>query len=127
MKRLIVVAFALALAACAITPKAAVSTAARAADTIGAPAPANLADQTTLDEGALLRLERIYKAIRTAAEMAVDTGMIRGAMATRIADADNFAFGKLRLARAAYDTGNAASYTQALREAEPAIAAIWGN
>lgn len=124
--RFLALSCALLLASCGGV-QTAINSAATVADAAGAPAPVTIDDKTTLDETALLRLERLYKAARTAVEMAVDAGVIRGALATRIAAADTFAFSKLRLARAAYDTGNAASYAQALREAEPAIAAIWGK
>jgi len=129
MKRLLIAALALALAACtggnlAFTGPAAVAGAAEAASL---PAPGAVADETTVDEQALLRLELAYKAVRTAVEAAVDVGVISGPVAARIAVADNKAFHWLSLARSAYDTGNAASYRNALTQAEAAIGAIWGD
>jgi hypothetical protein len=128
MKRLLVAALALCLAACTGGQiNSAGTVAAGAADAAGLPAPATVADKTTLDEEGLLRLERLYKATRTAVEMAVDAGVIHGAVASRIAAADNKAFHLLGLARSAYDTGNAATYTAAVAQAQAAISDIWGD
>lgn len=88
------------------------------------PSPAAAADQTTLDEQALLAVELAYKAARTAAELAVDAGVLKGEAATRVAVLDNQAFLAVTLARSAYKTGNAQSYKDALGEAQKAVAAL---
>lgn len=129
MKRLLIAVLALALAACtggnlASTGPAAI---AGAADGAGLPAPATIADQTTLDEESLLRVERLYKALRTALEMGVDTGLIRGAFAAQIGEGDRKAFALLGAARTAYDTGNAATYRDAVAKAEAAILNLLGD
>jgi len=101
MKRLIIATLAHALAACG--PFTATGDGIRTAGTIaagvtdaaGVPAPATVADLTTADEQAMLRLERVYKAARSTVELAVDSGLVRGKLASTIAAGDRFAFQKL--------------------------------
>ncbi len=87
-------------------------------------APVGVADQNTLDERGALAVELAYQAANRAAEALVDGGLIEGASATRVAELDRKAFAAVQAARRAYDTGNAASYTDALREARSEIAAL---
>lgn len=68
--------------------------------------PVPILQRTTADERALLATELAYKVGRTAVETAVDAGLVKGPLAARIATADREAYRLLRLARAAYDTGN---------------------
>jgi hypothetical protein len=85
--------------------------------------PAAVAESTVLDEQGALGVELAYKALRTALELAVDTGALRGEAATRAAALDNRAYGAVFAARAAYRAGNATSYAQAVTDARAAITA----
>lgn len=87
-------------------------------------APVVAADKTVLDEKAALGAELAYQAARTAAELAVDAGLIKGETARKVADADNRAYRALGAARAAYRAGNASSYSAALDEARAAVSEI---
>lgn len=132
MKRLIIATLAHALAACG--PFTATGDGIRTAGTIaagvtdaaGVPAPATVADLTTADEQAMLRLERVYKAARSTVELAVDSGLVRGKLASTIAAGDRFAFQKLGALRALYDAGNASSFRAALPEVEKAVTNMIG-
>lgn len=83
--------------------------------------PGQVAQQTVLDEQGALGVELAYKAFRTALEVAVDAGVLKGANATKAATLDNRAYAAVQAARAAYRAGNAASYAQAVTEARAAI------
>lgn len=83
--------------------------------------PGQVADQTVLDEQAALGVELAYKAFRTALEVAVDAGLLRGQRAAQAATLDNRAYEAVQAARAAYRSGNAASYAQAVTNARAAI------
>jgi hypothetical protein len=91
---------------------------------VGVPPPATVADKTVLDEQGILACELAYKAARIAVETGVDAGLIKGQAATRFASLDNRAYAALGVARAAYRTGNAASYAEALRQAQTAISGL---
>lgn len=134
MRMILCAALALTLTACGglgNTINSAAPVAATVADAAGVPAPATIADRTVLDEQALLAVELAYKAERLAIETAVDAGLIKGDRANMLAGLDNRAFLAVTSARAAYSTGNAASYREALTEAaaavSAAVAAIKGN
>lgn len=88
------------------------------------PPPAAVADATTLDEQAALGVELAYQAARTAAEVAVDAGLIKGATASRLAQLDRQAFLAVTVVRQAYRTGNADSYGSALADARQTITAL---
>lgn len=115
--RKLVIASALALSACTTIP--------------APPPPATIADTTTLDETGAIGVEVAYKAFRTAMELAVDAGMLKGATALRVRDLDNRAYALVSAARAAYRAGNAATYSAAVDEAlsviTSATAAIAGS
>lgn len=85
--------------------------------------PGAVASQTMLDEQGALGVELAYKALRTALEVAVDAGVLKGANATKAAALDNRAYAAVQAARAAYRAGNAASYAQAVTDARAAISA----
>lgn len=106
--RKLILAAALALSACTTLPTV-------------PPAPVVVADKTTLDESGALGVEVAYKAFRTAMEMAVDAGLLKGAAAERVKGLDNRAYALVGAARAAYRAGNALSYRQAVDEALAAI------
>lgn len=82
------------------------------------PAPASAADQTVLDEKALLALELSYKASRLTAEEALEARLVSPALARKLRAANRNANAVLIRARAAYDAANAQSYAAALDEAE---------
>lgn len=84
--------------------------------------PAAVANETALDERAAIGAELAYEAFRTAAELAVDAGLLRGETASRVAALDNRAYQALAVARAAYDAGNAETYASALGNANSAVA-----
>lgn len=122
--RLILIAACLALAGCAAPLTTGAGIAASTADAVGVAPPAALADQTTLDEQGMLAAELAYKAARIAVETGVDAGLIKGETASRIAALDSTAYAALGAARSAYRAGNAASYKNALREAQAAISGL---
>jgi hypothetical protein len=127
MKKLLipVLAMALGLAGCGITPTSVASAGAVAADTVGAPAPSTVANKTVLDEKAAIGLETAYTVAAKAATTLIRAKVITDpATIKRIGDLDNQAFLALAAVRAAYRTGNATSYVQAFNEANVAIAAI---
>lgn len=101
---------------------AALSACALPAAPAGIPAaPVEVADKTVLDERAAFGVELAYEAFRSAVELGVDAGLIKGARATALANLDSRAYQALLVARAAYDAGNAESYSSALSNAREAI------
>lgn len=86
--------------------------------------PADMADRTTLDERAALSVEAAYAAARATAELAADAGWVNGDTASRLLAADERAYAAVQAVRAAYDAGNAASYSDLARQALPAIAGL---
>lgn len=86
------------------------------------PAPVAAANQTVLDEQAALSVELAYKAARTAIEIAVDAGAIKGERAKKFADLDNKAYAAVGIVRSAYRAGNATDYATGLSQARLAIA-----
>jgi len=91
------------------------------ADALGVPAPAAAANSTVLDEALALKVEAAYKASRSAMELAVDSGRLRGANATTAAAIDNRIYAGVQATRAAYRAGNADRYTTAAAEALNAV------
>lgn len=89
-----------------------------------APPPAVIADATTVDERGSLAIEVAWRAAGAALEAAVDSGRLTGAAAAKADRIDAQAARFVGLARAAYDTGNAADYQSALRQAKPLIAEL---
>lgn len=127
MIRFIAALAALSLTACSPTAgnvQSASSAAATVADAAGAPAPASVADKSVLDEQALTAIELAYKLARTAGELAVDAGLIKGERARQLITLDNQAYLAVTVARSAYSTANASSYRDALDSANAAVAAI---
>lgn len=86
-------------------------------------APVEVADKTTLDESGARGAELSYKAFRTALEMAVDYGVLKGAAAEKAAKLDNDAYSLVLVARAAYRAGNARNYKEAVDAALAAVGA----
>ena len=95
------------------------------------PTPVSFADRTALDEQAALSIENGYKLFRTAVELGVDTGVIKGAFALRVARADTVAYNALLVVRQAYKTGNSSDFLAAARSAnialEQALAIVKGR
>jgi hypothetical protein len=114
MKKLLFVALAAsALAGCASLPASIPS------------GPAPIADRTELDERALVGFEAAYKAARSLAEVAADSGQVDAARAAKIAAVDTALYVALGKARAAYDAANAATYRDALAEIAPLAAQLF--
>jgi hypothetical protein len=86
--------------------------------------PVAAANQTVLDEQGAIGVELAYKAARTAMEIAVDSGFIKGQDAVRAAELDNKAFVAVTGVRAAYRAGNASNYGVALAEGRAAVSAM---
>ena len=87
------------------------------------PPPATVANATVLDEQVGQGVELAYAAFRIALEVAVDTGRLKGAAATRAAALDNRAFAATQAVQAAYRAGNSDGYLAAAKEARAAITA----
>jgi uncharacterized protein YceK len=97
----------------------------------GVPAPATLAGHTTADEQAMKSAELIYKTWRTAAEIGVDAGVIKGERAAKVAEIDNRLYAALKSARAAYRAFNSTDLTKAIENlndvADEAQSAVKGS
>jgi hypothetical protein len=76
-----------------------------------APAPAVNARGTLADDKALLALETSFRIAVTVTEQAVDAGELTGAKAAAARSALNRSYRALKMARAAYDAGDATTYT----------------
>lgn len=86
--------------------------------------PRDVADQTILDERAALAVELAYRAAGTALEIAVDAGALTGENAAAAARLENRAYTAVLAVRAAYDTGNASTYAEAVDSAQRAVSAV---
>lgn len=86
--------------------------------------PVTAANQTVIDEQGAIGVELAYKAARTALEIAVDSGLLKGERAARAADLDNQAFAAVTGVRAAYRAGNSSNYGVALAESRAAVTAM---
>lgn len=123
MKRAILVAMAsLSMVACTTVPT----------HVVGVPtSPVVVADKTILDEKVGIAVETAYKAFRLAVELAVDSGVLKGDKAAKIAAIDNRAYAFTLATQRAYNAGNSASYisasTEALAAIKDGIAAMKGN
>ena len=93
------------------------------ADAAKVPPPATVANKTALDEQLGRGVELAYKAFRLLMEARVDSGKLTGAKAVAVADLDNKAFKATQAVQAAYRTANAVSYSDAVKQANAAIAA----
>lgn len=85
--------------------------------------PAAVCDRTLLDEQAGTGVELGYKAWRVGMELAVDSGKLHGAAATKIAAIDNQLFAGTVAVQTAYKACNAASYKQAISSAQATLVA----
>ncbi len=95
------------------------------------PTPAEFAGRTAVDEQVAVSIENGYKLFRTAVELGVDTGVIKGAFALRVAKADQVAYNAVLVVRQAYKTGNSSDFLAASRSAnialEQALAIVKGR
>lgn len=82
------------------------------------PAPVTVANHTKLDEQAALAVELAYQA---SAQALLATG---AAKRPEVKAADNRAYAAVKAVRAAYDAGNASSYTAAVESARGAVSAL---
>jgi hypothetical protein len=108
-KILLILGAALALSACNPTAAGPVST------------PAEVSNRTAMDEQAAVSVELAYKAFRTALELAVDAGVLKGDNAVKAAKADQTAYNAILVMRAAYKTANSEDYLNAARSAKIAV------
>jgi hypothetical protein len=83
--------------------------------------PSVVCDRTTIDEQAGTAVELGYALFRTAGELAVDTGKLKGAAATKVRALDNQLFAATVAVQNAYATCNAASYKAAIASANAAL------
>lgn len=83
--------------------------------------PAQISQRTIVDEQAVVSVHLAYKTFRLAAEVAVDAGIVKGALAKRLADVDNKAYSAVVLVDKAYATGNASDLQVALANANALI------
>lgn len=116
MKRFLLAAIALSLSACVTAGPVGSTT------PTSVLAPVTYADRTAVDEQVGVGIELGYKAFRTALELGVDTGVIKGANAVRAKAADATAYRAVQVFRQAYDTANASDLLLAARSANIAIA-----
>ena len=125
MKRLLVAAVALALAACTTgeAVRSAGSIAASAADAAGVPVPATT---SALDEKALTLAAKAVDAAALSASALVHAGVILPGSpgALRLAGALDTARDGVNAAALAREAGNATTYSAALDKAAAALAAI---
>lgn len=94
---------ALPLAACDTLPAGGIPT-----------SPSAVCSKTIVDEQAAVGAEVAYKTFRLAAELGVNTGAIKGATATKVAELDNRLYLYLQTAEHAYETCNSADLGAAL-------------
>ena len=80
--------------------------------------PAEIANTTILDEKAAIAIETGYKAFRTAVEIAVDSGQLKGDKAARVADINRKINAAVIRVEQAYKAANSTSYTAAVLEAK---------
>ena len=113
MKLLLTIVAALSLTGCTL---------AQASGPLGIPVPVEYANRTAVDEQVGVGIENGYKAFRTAVELAVDTGFLKGERAATVQRANRCAYAAVNVYRQAYKTANAADLLLAARSANIAIA-----
>lgn len=112
MMKLLLLAAALSLSACATVPSLPAS-------------PATVADKTLLDEKVGTLATNTYTAAATAAKFSIQLGLIRDpAMIRQIGVLDNRAFAAVEALRGAYLSGNATTYAAAIDRANGAVTAF---
>lgn len=94
-----------------------------AAGIAGLPAsPAAVCDRSTMDESGGQLVELGYRLFRTAGELGVDTGVIKGARATQVRKLDMTLFTATVAVQTAYKTCNAGDYAAAIVYAKSLLA-----
>lgn len=88
------------------------------------PAPIVVADRTMIDERAALGVELAYQAAALSLRTAIRADLLSPAARAHAQSAEAKAYLAVTAARAAYDTGNAASYPVAIAQAQQAVAAL---
>lgn len=83
--------------------------------------PSAVCDRTTMDESGGQLVELGYRLFRTAGEIGVDAGKIKGPVATRVAKADNRIFAATQAVQSAYAACNAVDYAEAIAKAKAAL------
>jgi hypothetical protein len=111
MRKYLVCLIAVALAACGVVPPGSTTL----------PPPSEIANTTVLDEKAAIAIETGYKAFRTAVEIAVDSGQLKGEKAARVAVIDNKINAAVIRVEQAYRAANSSSYTAAVLEAKSLV------
>jgi hypothetical protein len=112
MKRLLLIpALALSLGGCATLQRAVT-------------APTTIAAHTAADEEALKRCETTYKLTRTLMEIGVDSGLVKGAIAPRVAKYDTELYGALLVCRTTYRLFNSAALIQAADDVDKKAALL---
>ena len=86
--------------------------------------PGVAADKTVLDEQVAISVELAYQAAVLTVSTATKAGLVKGALAEKLLDADRAAYQAVLAVRAAYDTGNARSYSEAALSAQTAIRGV---
>jgi hypothetical protein len=113
---LLVAAASLVLPSCSVADAA--------AGVAGLPSsPSQVCDRTGWDETGGQLVELGYQLFRTAGELGVDLGKIKGPTATRVRALDSQLFALTQAVQNAYAACNAASYKEAIEKAKAALAA----
>lgn len=84
--------------------------------------PGQVADQTTADERVALGVETLYQGWTAMVTTGVELGLIHGDLAAKVQDYDTRIYAAVRVARQAYDAGNAQSYAAATAQVTSLIA-----
>lgn len=84
--------------------------------------PGSVANTTVLDEKLAIGAELAFKGARTAAEVAVDAGLLKGAKAAQVNVAREKAYAAVQAVRQAYQAGNASTYSDLAEKAQTAVA-----
>lgn len=119
----LIAAAAMSLSACTT-----LATAVGPPDNLLSPTPVTTlaADKTVLDEQVAISVELAYQAAVLGVSTVTKAGMVKGALAEKLLDADRVAYQAVLAVRAAYDTGNARSYAEAATSAHSAIRRLIG-
>jgi len=104
MKKLLIISLA---CACMLPLSACVT------DKVPSTAPVTYANKTAADEQLAVGAELAYKSWRLAVETGVQSGLIKGQVAGKVAALDKQLYSALSVVESAYETGNSASIVAA--------------
>lgn len=110
MRKYLIGFVALALCACTTAPPVSIPT-----------SPSQVADSTILDEKGAIAIETAYKAFRTAVEILVDSGQLKGENAAKVAVLNAKINSAVIRVEQAYRAANSTSYNAAILEAKSLI------